>query len=143
VSLGVMLSGCAAPSPSGRTESPAAVPSTTPESPPAFDPNAPADEAMALFDSVNESTLAADPEVLGRGFIDGLAGAGFDKTTMELTPDATTIGNDADSIQFSVRWGDSCLIGQNGPAVDGYHSLLAPVLGTGTCLIGSTRPIDW
>ena len=116
-------------------------PSQTPV--PTLDAAAPAEQAMEVFDSVNRATLAADPEADGRAVIDNLATAGFDKAAMELTADRTTIGNAADSIQFSVRWGGSCLIGQNGPAVGGYHSTLAPVLGTGTCLIGSTRPIDW
>jgi hypothetical protein len=62
---------------------------------------------------------------------------------MEVTLDTTTIGNAADSIQFSVKWGESCLIGQNGTGVGGYHSTVGRVLGTGTCLIGKTRTIDW
>lgn len=118
-------------------------PTATPSVAPTFDPAAPADAALVFFDSVNTATLAANPAADGRTFIDGLVAAGFDKAAMQVTSDTTTIGNAADSIQFSVRWGDSCLIGQNGAAVGGYHSTLAPVLGTGSCLIGSTRPIDW
>lgn len=144
VALGMALAGCAPtipPATSTADSSSTAEPSPAPA--PTFDATASADQAKSLFDSVNAATLAAGSGADGRAFIDGLATAGFDKTTMELTADQTTIGNPADSIQFSVRWGDSCLIGQNGPAVGGYHSTLAPLLGTGTCLIGSTRPIDW
>ncbi|MET4639969.1 hypothetical protein [Mycetocola sp. 2940] len=144
VSISLLLAGCATPGPTSTdrpepsgSSSPSAVPAPT------FDPSASAEDALALFDSVNRSTLATDADADGRAFIDGLVTAGFDRAAMQVTADQTTIGNAADSIQFSVRWGDDCLIGQNGPAVGGYHSTLAPVLGTGTCLIGSTRPIDW
>lgn len=141
--LVLVLTGCT-PSTQGTVPAqPAASVSPAPTPAPAFDPTATAGDAMAFFDSVNTSTLATDAASDGRAFIDGLIAAGFDRSAMQVTADRTTIGNDADSIQFSVRWGDSCLIGQNGPAIGGYHSTLAPVLGTGACLIGSTRPIDW
>jgi hypothetical protein len=143
IALALVLTGCSTPAgPGPAGPSPSASPRS---SPPAatFNPSAPAEEALALFDSVNILTLATDADADGRFFIDGLAAAGFDKATMELTADRTTIGHPADSIQFSVRWGENCLIGQNGSAVGGYHSTLAAVLGTGKCLIGSTRPIDW
>ena len=146
VALALMLTGCASADPArpSTPEPSAPIPaSATPTPAPTFDPSASADEAMAFFDSVNTATIAADAGADGRAFIDALIAAGFDKASMELTADKTTIGNAADSIQFSVRWVDSCLIGQNGVAVGGYHSTLAPVLGTGKCLIGSTRPIDW
>jgi hypothetical protein len=146
LAVALTLSGCTAPPTSDQTQpgSSASGPgTTTPSAVPTFDPNASVKDALRLFDSVNTATLAADADAKGRAFIDGLAAAGFDKATMELTNDETTIGHAADSIQFSVRWGADCLIGQNGAAVGGYHSTLAPVLGTGTCLIGSTRPIDW
>ncbi|MBG6238326.1 hypothetical protein IWX78_001281 [Mycetocola sp. CAN_C7] len=143
IALVVLLAGCS-PTPAEPSAPPtSSTPTATPPAAPSFDPDAPADEAILFFDTVNTATLAANASADGRAFIDGLVAAGFDKTTMEVTADATTIGNAADSIQFSVRWGDSCLIGQNGAAVNGYHSTVGPLLGTGTCLIGSTRPIDW
>jgi hypothetical protein len=142
--LAFVLTGCTAPTGSDPVKPGSSASGTeAPTSTPTFDVNASADQAMAFFDSVNTTTLATDAEANGRAFIDGLAAAGFDKAAMELTADETTIGHAADSIQFSVRWGESCLIGQNGSTVGGYHSTLAPVLGTGRCLIGSTRPIDW
>ena len=45
--------------------------------------------------------------VAGRAYIDALVAAGFDKAAMQVTPDQTTVGNPAESIQFSVRWGRS------------------------------------
>ncbi|RWZ61188.1 hypothetical protein ELQ92_09170 [Labedella populi] len=105
-------------------------------------PDASAEENKPFFDQVNAAT-AENPDAGGRDFIDALVAAGFDKATMEVTKDATTLGARAESIQFSVRWSDGCLIGQFGPAVDGYHSTVQPVLGGDRCLIGETRAIDW
>ena len=141
--VGVLVGCSQTPPPSSSPPSASSTPTVTPSVAPTFDPAAPADEAVVFFDSVNAETLRVTPDADGRAFIDGLVAAGFDKTAMEVTADATTIGNAADSIQFSVRWGESCLIGQNGEAVDGYHSTVGPLLGSGTCLIGGTRPIDW
>ena len=63
---------------------------------------------------------------------------------MQVTVDTTTIGLKANSIQFSVRMGDTCLIGQNGADAGGYCSEVTPVLSPpGNCLVGQTRPIDW
>ncbi|SEC14385.1 hypothetical protein SAMN04489806_2706 [Paramicrobacterium humi] len=99
-------------------------------------------EALAYFDSVNRATLDARPDAQGRAIIDALVDAGFDPSAMQLTQDNSTVGNTAESIQFSVRWNDACLVGQNGPAVDGYHSVVTDVLADGGCLIGTTRTID-
>jgi hypothetical protein len=62
---------------------------------------------------------------------------------MQLTADTTTLGAPADSIQFAVGFGPECLIGQFGSKSDGYRSDVRPALGTGGCLVGATRPIDW
>ena len=62
---------------------------------------------------------------------------------MQLTVDTTTIGLAANSIQFSVKLGDTCLVGQSGADAGGYNSMATPVLGNGGCLIGQTRAIDW
>jgi hypothetical protein len=106
-------------------------------------PGGTAQQNLPYFDQVNRATLAAKPGAQGRDFIDALVAAGFTKTDMQLTVDTTTIGLEANSIQFSVKLGDTCLIGQNGADAGGYNSLAAPVLATGNCLIGQTRPIDW
>ncbi|MFF1632866.1 DUF6993 domain-containing protein [Leifsonia sp. NPDC058248] len=143
----VLLSGCvgggshtpppsatATPTPSATSSAPAAI---------VFHPGGTAQQNLPFFDKVNHATLAAKPDALGRDFIDGLVAAGFAKTDMQVTVDTTTIGLKANSIQFSVRMGTECLIGQNGADAGGYHSQVVPVLSTGACLIGQTRPIDW
>jgi hypothetical protein len=108
-----------------------------------FVPGGTAEENKAFFDQVNRATLTANAAAKGRDFIDGLVVAGFPKAQMQVTPDQTSIGLRPGSIQFSVRLGDACLIGQNGADAGGYSSMVAPVLSTGQCLIGQTRPIDW
>jgi len=96
---------------------------------------------LARFDEVNLAVIEADAEASGLAFVDALAAAGFDRAAMQVTSDTTTLGEPADSIQFSVRIGDRCLIGQYGPASDGYRSTERPGLGAGGCLVGATVPL--
>ena len=117
---------------------PTASPSASPSAP---DPDS-AEGRLETFDGVNAATIAAaDGHPGGRAFVDALVAAGFDKSAMQLTPDKTAIGLDADSVQFSVHIGDECLIGQFGST--GYHSVILPAIDTMGCLIGNTRPINW
>jgi len=92
---------------------------------------------------VTAAVWATPDNVAGRAYIDALVAAGFDRAAMQVTPDQSTVGNPAESIQFSVRWGDECLVGQVGPATGSPVTLVVPVLAEGTCLVGQTRPIDW
>lgn len=106
-------------------------------------PELSAGENLPYFDSVNLGVVAANSEAGGRDFIDALVNAGFDKSQMEVTADRTTVDLQADSVQFAVLFQGECLVGQYGPASGGYHSAVRPALGTGGCLVGQTRPIDW
>lgn len=127
------------PRPSGASDS-----SATPEATPAaLQPEGSAADNLPYFDSTNMAVIQADPSAGGRAFIDALAAAGFDTAAMQVTADTTTIGDPADSIQFAVGFAGECLVGQYGPKSDGYHSAVRPALGTGGCLVGSTRPVDW
>lgn len=141
------LAGCSAASPApGRsrvpsTAAPAPSPSGTPTASPRLVYTGTAQQNLPYFDRVNNQLIAAGGKPGGRSFIDALVGAGFVKADMEVTADTTTIGLAADNIQFSVRFNGSCLIGQYGNI--GYASTVAPVLATGKCLVGKTRPIDW
>ncbi len=148
VALTVVLAGCtpssnpapssAAPSPSVSSATPTAAPTATAG---ALDPSGSAADNKAFFDSVNQALIASNPGAGGQDFTSNLRTNGFDIAAMQVTPDTTTVGVAADSIQFSVRWGDDCLIGQYGQGH--YESLVAPALGTGACLVGQTRAIDW
>ena len=148
--LGVMLlltlglSGCAPAAestaqPTGSPSDEESAPTATAQ--PTLDPEGSAGDNLDFFDAVNEKVIAENPDALGMDFIDALVEAGFEKSAMEVTEDYSTVGNRAESIQFSVRWKDKCLIGQNGEAVGGYHSVVMNMLDAGTCLVGNTRAI--
>ncbi|AGW41608.1 hypothetical protein O159_15570 [Leifsonia xyli subsp. cynodontis DSM 46306] len=146
--LSVLLAGCtpqpASPPSASPTGSAGQGVTPAPSAAPTLVPGGTAQQNLPFFDHVNQATLAANPEAKGRDFIDALVAAGFAKADMQVTVDTTTIGLKANSIQFSVKLGDSCLIGQNGADAGGYNSTVAaPIPPTGTCLVGQTRAIDW
>jgi hypothetical protein len=148
VALGIAavmaLVGCtAAPEAPAPAASPSASASALPTAAPApaLDPTGDATANLAYFDATNRALLAGTPTPTGREIIDTLVAAGFTKADMEVSPDVTVGNEAAGSIQFSVRLGSTCLIGQTGEA--GYNALASPLLGTGKCLIGKTRTIDW
>ncbi|WP_100344001.1 DUF6993 domain-containing protein [Compostimonas suwonensis] len=130
------------PSPT-ETQTDSAAPSETPAPQPVFLPDLGATENLPFFDLVNNGVVAADANAKGPAFIDALAAAGFTKADMEVTFDTTSVNLDADSVQFAVRFKGECLVGQYGPASGGYHSMVAHMLATNTCLVGQTRQIDW
>jgi hypothetical protein len=145
----VGVAGCtASPSPTAAPEprptpTASAAPAPGPTAVSTLRPELSAGENLAYFDSVSLGVVAANPDAEGRDFIDALVSAGFDKSQMEVTADRTTIDLRADSVQFAVLFQGECLVGQYGPASGGYHSAVRPALGTGGCLVGQTRPIDW
>lgn len=148
--IAVSLSACgeagpAAPSPATSSAVDSATPTPTPSSAaaPSLVQGGTAAQNLPFFDRVNQATIAANPGAQGRAFIDGLVAAGFPKADMQVTADTTTIGLKANSIQFSVQLGQTCLIGQYGADAGGYQSTTSAALATGGCLIGQTRPIDW
>jgi hypothetical protein len=148
LALAVALSACSSPSPTTPTptastpvDSP--TPTATVPAGPVLVPNGTASQNLPFFNTVNQATIAAKPGAQGRDFIDALVAAGFPKSDMQVTADTTTIGLKANSIQFSVQLGATCLIGQYGADAGGYQSTTSATLATGGCLIGQTRPIDW
>lgn len=143
----IMLTACTAAPVHQVTTSPTppATASATPAPPIALvlAPDKGAADNLEYFTSISNKVAADDPEAGGRAFIDALVAGGFDKTAMQVTADRTSVDLAADSVQFSVQFNGECLIGQFGPASGGVHTMVAPLLGTGTCLVGSTRQIDW
>jgi hypothetical protein len=90
---------------------------------------------------INTKYHDANGQGAGRNIVDNLVDNGFSKQDMEVTPDSTAIGLAADSVVVSVRITGECLLGQFTP--DKYVSSIEPLLGTGGCLVGKTRTIDW
>jgi hypothetical protein len=139
--LAAALAGCSSPAPAPTTPPPVAV--ETPTSAPtqsAYDPDATADENLRFFDAAVEPLTDTKNLPAGEDVIDALVDVGFDRTTMELTPDKTAIGLDADSIEFSVKINGQCIIGQFGSF--GYRSIVAAILATDTCLVGKTVTLE-
>ncbi|WP_345543803.1 DUF6993 domain-containing protein [Microbacterium jejuense] len=154
----VVLTACAPATPTPTESATSAAPTTGPtssgspspgatQSPtqtaPVLVPEGTAGDNLPYFAAVTAAVWATDDRVSGRAYIDALVAAGFDKSAMQVTNDRSTVGNPAESIQFSVRWGDECLVGQVGPATGDPVTVVVPVVAEGTCLIGQTRPIDW
>jgi hypothetical protein len=151
----VLIGALSACSPGGSAAAPGPTTSSSPSAQPTADPvpSEPAEPALVpdgtasdnlpVFAAVTAAVWASENRVAGRAYVDALVQAGFDKSAMQVTDDQTTVGNPAESIQFSVRWGDECLIGQVGPATGEPVTAVMPVLAEGTCLIGETRTIDW
>jgi Domain of unknown function (DUF6993) len=146
----VGVTGCTAPAPvptatpsSSARPTPSALPAPVIPDVPALRPELSADQNLEYFDSVNVAVVAANGSAGGRDFIDALVAAGFDKSQMEVTADRTSVDLQADSVLFAIRFQGECLVGQYGPSSGGYHGAVRPMLGTGRCLVGQTRPIDW
>lgn len=106
-------------------------------------PDGSAEDNLPLFAEVVTAVWASPENEYGRAYIDALVAQGFDRATMQVTSDVSTVGNRAESLQFSVLWGDECLVGQVGPATGDPVAVVVPALAEGGCLIGATRPIDW
>ena len=141
--LVALLAGCVSSRPTPAASSPVSspVPGSTSAAAPTIKVTGTASDNKAYFDVVNQKFIAAGGDLSGRPFIDNLVKAGYPKADMEVTPDRTTVNLGADSIQFSIRFGVTCLIGQYGNT--GYASTVQKVLSTHRCLVGTTRTIDW
>jgi hypothetical protein len=138
------LAACA-PSPVEPPTSASPAPTVEPtESAPTLLPDGSAADNLPVFTAVADAVWASDQRGAGRAYIDALIAAGFDREAMQVTQDTSTVGNPAESLQFSVRWGaKECLVGQVGPSTGQVVTAVMPQLAEGRCLIGTTRAIDW
>jgi hypothetical protein len=144
LAVALTLAGCTG------TPEPMPVPTTEPEptrtpgaitTEPELRPGQNAAANQQYFDLVNDTFGQANGMGTSRGIVDNLVAAGFEKADIEVTPDSTAINIAVDSIVVSVRIKGECLVGQFSP--NQYSSVVAPLLGTGRCLVGETLPIDW
>lgn len=135
----------ASPVPSAsNTAASTPAPTRSPSKPPQLRPDGTATDNLPLFSEVTERVWVSEQKHEGRAYVDALVDAGFDKERMQVTSDATTVGNPVESLQFSVAWGDEeCLIGQVGPSTGEPVTKVMPQLAEGRCLVGVTRAIDW
>lgn len=146
----IALAGCSA---FGAVDEPAATstptmsidvtPTPSESTEPGLAPEGTAAENLAYFTAVVDEVWAGADADAGRSYVDALVAAGFDKAAMQVTEDMSTVGNPAESIQFSVEWGEECLVGQVGPATGDPFTVVVDALPGGGCLLGQTRPIDW
>lgn len=142
--LTVAIAGCSSqPAPVATATATPTITAPTPQptSAPTLKADGTALQNIAYFELVLQQLLEVNGNPTGREIIDHLVVSGFDKSQMEVSASKTAIGGKVDSVQFSVAMGDSCLIGQWFPGE--YNAITAPLLGTNTCLVGKTAPIDW
>lgn len=141
----LLLSACtqSAPSPEPTPAAVTATPGAASAAPTVapLDPDGTAEAALHVFEATAGGVVAADANAQGRALVDALVAAGFPKDRMEVTADATPLGNAVDSILVSVHMPDACLVGQR--AKDGFSAHVEPALSSGRCLVGQTRAIDW
>lgn len=141
LALAACVQGAPMPTPTAVPTPSASATSVTNDLNPVLRPGQSAAANQQFFDATNQALQAAAGKSDGRTIVDNLVNAGFVKSDMEVTYDSTALGIAADSIIVSVRIGQECLIGQFAPSY--YRGDLLPVLGTGGCLVGLQRPIDW
>jgi hypothetical protein len=137
------LAGCVQNTPAVVTPVPTPSGTSTAVAIPTYDPTGTASDNLAYFDLLGHQLLDNNPTANAQGetIVNWFVAHGFNKKNMEVTPDKTSIGLAAWNIDFSVRFGKTCLLGQAGNV--GFQSAVVPILATGKCLIGQTRVIDW
>lgn len=148
----LVLAGCTSPeAPSTAPPSASVAPEASPspsvsEAPaaPALQPEGTAADNLPFFTTVVQQVWTGPEPVSSRAYVDALTAAGFAREAMQVTTDTSTVGNPAESLQFSVRWGEKeCLVGQVGPSTGEPVTTVMSQLAEGRCLVGETLPIDW
>jgi len=140
------LAGCVpgtpTPVPTATVAEPSASPSSTTLADAVLVEGGTAEENALYFNKVNsEYFTRIDGMGTSLALVDNLVAAGFRKQDIEVTADRTSIDLEADSLIFSVRIKGECLLGDY-QRPSGYSSAIAPLLGTGGCLVGKTVPLD-
>lgn len=96
---------------------------------------------LAYFNFVNKRLLAVNSNPSSEAIVENLVNAGFSKRDLEVTPDRTPwVRSPADSIEFSVRTSEGCLLGAF--ASGHYTSMVGPPVNGDKCLIGETETIQ-
>ncbi|MFE6967229.1 DUF6993 domain-containing protein [Agromyces sp. NPDC057679] len=133
-----------APAPVPPKAPPAAVetndPNFEPAPPPSYGETTTDAAAKLFFDDV-AGQVAATGSMDGAVYAAAFVAAGVPGELIEVTETRTPVGYEAETVQFSVRWEDRCVIGDVGHGK--FTSQAIEATHYGTCLIGSTRPRDW
>jgi len=140
------LAGCSAAGPA-TTPVPTSTPTPTldagtevlPTTAPTLRADGTADQNRRYWDAAIEDYWHRFGLGSSQTMVDQLASWGFDLSAVEVTYDSTAIGIGVDSIETSVRFGDECLLAT--VRAERFTTAIAPLLGTGTCLVGETRPV--
>lgn len=122
------------------TAAPEPRPTASEQTGPALDPEGGAEANLEHFTATLEPLVAGGARPAGAAVVEALTAAGFDRAAMQVTPDETAIGLPVDALLFSVRLGESCLLGQVDDA--GLTTTTAPALASGACLVGATASLD-
>lgn len=148
--IAALVSACSTtPAPSGAPAEPTstppaasapAAPSGDPAPVASFDPAADADANRPAVEAALAPLASAGGIPAGRAVADALIAAGVPSDAVQVTADETAIGLPVDALLFSVLVGESCVLGQFDDG--GFTTTTAPVLATGSCLVGATASLD-
>ena len=125
----------------GDTATP--TPTATEPALPALDPQGDATANLPFFSSIVAAVWATPQNVSGRAYIDALVAAGFDKGAMQVTQDQSTVGNAAESIQFSVVWKGIASSVRWDPPQGSPSPSCCRCSQTGHASSARPAPIDW
>jgi len=141
--LAATLIGCTNASDPAPEET-VSVPAET-EAPPEFVPGGSAQDNEEFLRYTLRQAIRGGLEINGVNLVNTVTTAGFDRAAMQVSYDTSATGLPADNIFISVRFGDSCLLGQVVTADKTVFTSVQPAVGPDKtiCLIGQTRPIDW
>lgn len=143
IALGLAVLGCSSTAEPQPQET-VSVPTET-EAPPEFVPGGSASDNEDYLRYVLRQSIRDGLEINGVNVVNTVVAAGFDRAAMQVSYDTSATGLPADNIFVSVRFNESCLLGQVVPAEKTVFTSVQPAVGPDktVCLIGQTRPIDW
>lgn len=97
-------------------------------------------QATDFFNHV-AGNVAGTGSMDGAQYVQAFRDLGVPDDIIQVTSSDTTIGVPAESIQFSIRWGSTCIIGDVGHG--SFTSTVAPATHWESCLLGATRPLEF
>lgn len=137
VSVALSVSGSTPTGSAGESGSAKPAQSSTPLARPTFAPAGSAQDNIAFFRSLVESSVSVDGlNASTESVAQKLAAAGFEASGIQFTDNATALGLTPDSVTVAALFKGQCLIAQYGPSLSGLSVTTAPELKSGGCLLG-------